>query len=191
MGFMVSEGRGSYGMGRQGHKSWHHELLLFVTRGFCFAHTAGGATMAGVSGAATAARPPPSTSSRRTTASRWPTWCVVCYYTSILVESCCSAATGTATSFLAVDTPVAALCATDPVNLTGTGRRHRTSVLETFIHTCSRCPYRALGQVSYNAKHNEANGEDNRDGEQHNNSWNCGDEGPSSKWEVNVSAGAP
>ncbi|GIL64820.1 hypothetical protein Vafri_18680 [Volvox africanus] len=39
--------------------------------------------------------------------------------------------------------------------------------------------------VSYNNKHNEANGEDNRDGEAHNNSWNCGEEGPSGKWEVN------
>jgi isoamylase len=32
--------------------------------------------------------------------------------------------------------------------------------------------------VSYNRKHNEANGEDNRDGEDHNLSWNCGEEGP-------------
>jgi isoamylase len=31
--------------------------------------------------------------------------------------------------------------------------------------------------VSYNDKHNEANGEENRDGESHNNSWNCGAEG--------------
>src|SRR5205823_6650653 len=29
--------------------------------------------------------------------------------------------------------------------------------------------------VSYNQKHNEANGEGNRDGESHNLSWNCGD----------------
>jgi glycogen operon protein len=33
--------------------------------------------------------------------------------------------------------------------------------------------------VSYNNKHNEANGEGNRDGESHNRSWNCGVEGPS------------
>lgn len=33
--------------------------------------------------------------------------------------------------------------------------------------------------VSYNDKHNEANQEDNRDGESHNRSWNCGAEGPS------------
>jgi isoamylase len=32
--------------------------------------------------------------------------------------------------------------------------------------------------VSYNDKHNEANGEDNRDGSDHNVSWNCGVEGP-------------
>ena len=32
--------------------------------------------------------------------------------------------------------------------------------------------------MSYNEKHNEANGEDNRDGESHNRSWNCGVEGP-------------
>jgi glycogen operon protein len=38
--------------------------------------------------------------------------------------------------------------------------------------------------VSYNDKHNEANGEDNRDGENHNRSWNCGVEGPSEDPEV-------
>ncbi len=32
--------------------------------------------------------------------------------------------------------------------------------------------------VSYDGKHNEANGEDNRDGADHNISWNCGVEGP-------------
>jgi glycogen operon protein len=32
--------------------------------------------------------------------------------------------------------------------------------------------------VSYNDKHNEANGENNRDGENYNRSWNCGHEGP-------------
>lgn len=31
--------------------------------------------------------------------------------------------------------------------------------------------------VSFNEKHNEANGEDNRDGSDYNNSWNCGAEG--------------
>src|SRR6185369_15847627 len=32
--------------------------------------------------------------------------------------------------------------------------------------------------VSYNEKHNEANGDENRDGENNNLSWNCGVEGP-------------
>ena len=39
--------------------------------------------------------------------------------------------------------------------------------------------------VSYNNKHNEANGEDNRDGESHNRSWNCGVEGPTTIRDVN------
>ncbi|WP_300008483.1 glycogen debranching protein GlgX [Pseudonocardia sp.] len=40
--------------------------------------------------------------------------------------------------------------------------------------------------VSYNDKHNEANGEDNRDGESHNRSWNHGAEGPTEDAEINV-----
>lgn len=39
--------------------------------------------------------------------------------------------------------------------------------------------------VSYNEKHNEANGEDNKDGESHNRSWNCGAEGPTDDAGVN------
>jgi isoamylase len=38
--------------------------------------------------------------------------------------------------------------------------------------------------VSYNEKHNEANGEESRDGESHNRSWNCGAEGPTEDPEV-------
>lgn len=38
--------------------------------------------------------------------------------------------------------------------------------------------------VSYNDKHNEANKEDNRDGESHNRSWNCGVEGPTEDPEI-------
>jgi isoamylase len=38
--------------------------------------------------------------------------------------------------------------------------------------------------VSYNDKHNEANGEDNRDGESHNRSWNHGVEGPTDDPEI-------
>jgi glycogen operon protein len=40
--------------------------------------------------------------------------------------------------------------------------------------------------VSYNGKHNEANGEDNRDGTDNNNAWNCGAEGPSADPAVNA-----
>jgi isoamylase len=38
--------------------------------------------------------------------------------------------------------------------------------------------------VSYNHKHNEANGEDNKDGENHNRSWNCGIEGDTGDQDV-------
>ncbi|AJT41664.1 glycogen debranching protein GlgX [Psychromicrobium lacuslunae] len=41
-----------------------------------------------------------------------------------------------------------------------------------------------LDLVSYNEKHNEANGENNNDGESHNRSWNCGVEGPSQDEQV-------
>ncbi|MDI3305578.1 MAG: glycogen debranching protein GlgX [Acetobacteraceae bacterium] len=40
--------------------------------------------------------------------------------------------------------------------------------------------------VSYNDKHNEANGEDNRDGHSHNLSWNHGAEGPTDDPEINA-----
>ena len=39
--------------------------------------------------------------------------------------------------------------------------------------------------VSYNEKHNEANGEDNRDGDSHGRSWNCGVEGPTDDEAIN------
>jgi isoamylase len=38
--------------------------------------------------------------------------------------------------------------------------------------------------VSYNEKHNQANGEDNRDGSNVNHSWNCGAEGPAQDAEI-------
>jgi glycogen operon protein len=40
--------------------------------------------------------------------------------------------------------------------------------------------------VSYNEKHNEANGENNNDGESHNRSWNCGAEGSTDDAEINA-----
>jgi isoamylase len=54
------------------------------------------------------------------------------------------------------------------------GRRPYASI--NFITAHDGFPLEDL--VSYNDKHNEANGEENRDGESHNRSWNCGVEGP-------------
>ncbi|MFJ2515913.1 glycogen debranching protein GlgX [Streptomyces griseoviridis] len=53
-------------------------------------------------------------------------------------------------------------------------RRPRASV--NFVTAHDGFTLRDL--VSYDEKHNEANGEDNRDGERDNRSWNCGAEGP-------------
>ena len=41
-----------------------------------------------------------------------------------------------------------------------------------------------MDMVSYDHKHNEANGEGNRDGNDYNCSWNCGEEGPSRRKKV-------
>jgi isoamylase len=54
------------------------------------------------------------------------------------------------------------------------GRRPVASV--NFVTCHDGFPLHDL--VSYNRKHNEANGEDNRDGSDDNRSWNCGAEGP-------------
>ena len=62
----------------------------------------------------------------------------------------------------------------------GTARRPYASI--NFITAHDGFTLRDL--VSYNEKHNEANGEDRRDGESHNRSWNCGEEGPSTKPDV-------
>jgi len=61
-----------------------------------------------------------------------------------------------------------------------TGRRPSASV--NFVTAHDGFTLRDL--VSYNDKHNEANGEDNRDGESHNRSWNCGVEGPTDDAEI-------
>jgi isoamylase len=55
-----------------------------------------------------------------------------------------------------------------------TGRRPHASI--NIVTTHDGFTLRDL--VSYNGKHNEANGDDNRDGESDNRSWNCGVEGP-------------
>ncbi|CAM5649539.1 Glycogen debranching enzyme GlgX OS=Streptomyces alboniger OX=132473 GN=glgX PE=3 SV=1 [Streptomyces alboniger] len=53
------------------------------------------------------------------------------------------------------------------------GRRPLASINFTTCHD----GFTLHDLVSYNDKHNEANGEDNQDGESHNRSWNCGTEG--------------
>ncbi|MBN9325989.1 MAG: glycogen debranching protein GlgX, partial [Cellulomonas sp.] len=55
-----------------------------------------------------------------------------------------------------------------------TGRRPLASINFVTAHD----GFTLTDLVSYNEKHNEANGEDNRDGESFNRSWNCGAEGP-------------
>jgi len=54
------------------------------------------------------------------------------------------------------------------------GRRPTASVNIVTVHD----GFSLADLVSYNGKHNEANGEDNRDGTDDNRSWNCGVEGP-------------
>jgi isoamylase len=56
----------------------------------------------------------------------------------------------------------------------GNGRRPYASI--NFVTSHDGFTLRDL--VSYNEKDNEANGDENRDGESHNRSWNCGVEGP-------------
>lgn len=61
-----------------------------------------------------------------------------------------------------------------------TGRRPHASI--NFV-TCHD-GFTLRDMVSYNHKHNMANGEDNRDGDSHNNSWNCGEEGPTTDADI-------
>jgi isoamylase len=62
------------------------------------------------------------------------------------------------------------------------GRRPYASVNFTTAHD----GFTLRDLVSYNGKHNEANGEDNRDGTDDNHSWNCGVEGETESVAVNA-----
>jgi isoamylase len=62
-----------------------------------------------------------------------------------------------------------------------TGRRPVASINFVIAHD----GFTLRDLVSYNEKHNEANGEDNNDGESHNRSWNCGAEGPTDDPAIN------
>jgi isoamylase len=60
------------------------------------------------------------------------------------------------------------------------GRRPTASVNLITVHD----GFTLADLVSYDDKHNEANGENNRDGTSDNNSWNCGAEGPTTDPEI-------
>ena len=62
------------------------------------------------------------------------------------------------------------------------GRRPYASV--NFI--CSHDGFTLNDLVSYNDKHNQANGENNNDGDNNNYSWNCGAEGPTDDPEIDA-----
>jgi glycogen operon protein len=63
-----------------------------------------------------------------------------------------------------------------------TGRRPYASINFITAHD----GFSLADLVSYNEKHNDANGEENRDGESHNRSWNCGAEGATDDAGVNA-----
>ena len=65
-------------------------------------------------------------------------------------------------------------CAHRPISSIDLGRLPWSSVNFVTAHD----GFTLTDLVSYNDKHNEANGEDNRDGSSDNRSWNCGAEGP-------------
>src|SRR5262249_24074870 len=66
-------------------------------------------------------------------------------------------------------------------DLYGRGRRPTASVNLVTCHD----GFTLSDLVSYDRKHNEANGEDNRDGWSENYSWNCGAEGPTKDPKIN------
>jgi len=63
---------------------------------------------------------------------------------------------------------------------------HRRSPLESVNYIVSHDGFTLHDLVSYDMRHNLANGESNRDGHGHNLSWNCGWEGPTTDPEVNL-----
>jgi isoamylase len=62
------------------------------------------------------------------------------------------------------------------------GKRPQASINFVTAHD----GYTLSDLVSYNDKHNEANGEDNQDGDNNNKSWNCGVEGPTDDQKINA-----
>ena len=69
---------------------------------------------------------------------------------------------------------------TGSADLYGRGRRPSASINLITVHD----GFTLADLTSYDAKHNDANGEDNRDGTDDNRSWNCGAEGPTDDPEI-------
>ena len=61
----------------------------------------------------------------------------------------------------------------------------RQTYLATVNYICSHDGFNLMDLVSYNERHNLANGEDGRDGDQHNHSWNHGVEGRTDDQAIN------
>src|SRR5690606_14732406 len=66
---------------------------------------------------------------------------------------------------------------------------HRRSPTASVNYIASHDGFTLHDVVSYNQRHNEANGEDNRDGASENHSWNCGVEGPTTLLAINALRG--
>ncbi|MGN1168214.1 MAG: alpha-amylase family glycosyl hydrolase [Lachnospiraceae bacterium] len=62
--------------------------------------------------------------------------------------------------------------------------RHTSGEEGIFNYITNQTGFTLNDLVSYDGKHNEKNGENNRDGTEYNFSWNCGAEGPSRKKEI-------
>ncbi len=73
------------------------------------------------------------------------------------------------------------LCASADVVFNHLGRRPSACVNFVTAHD----GFTLNDLVTYNDKHNEPNGEDNRDGSSDNRSWNCGVEGPTDDPAIN------
>ena len=62
---------------------------------------------------------------------------------------------------------------------------HDQGYLATVNYVCSHDGFNLMDLVSYDQRHNEANGEDGRDGDKHNHSWNHGIEGKTDQQQIN------
>ena len=83
---------------------------------------------------------------------------------------------------IADDPSQAIPCPHDVADSQGAPRRPTASVNLITVHD----GFTLRDLVSYDRKHNKANGEGNRDGSDDNRSWNCGAEGPTADSDVNA-----